>query len=76
MAAIEQMWNALVCADRSSVFIRKVADLIADLNDIVEGHRPSPRAAVPKDVPEQIVRSIAEGTTRRLASLASHSGDD
>jgi len=55
---------------------KMVADVIAELNATVAKAIDQARVALPQDFPEQIARSIAEGATRRLASLASHSGDD
>jgi hypothetical protein len=50
--------------------VKLVANLIEELNDTVARNIDKARATLPKDFPEKVVTSIANGTTQRLKGLA------
>jgi serine/threonine-protein kinase HipA len=63
-------------AKASGLSDKMVTDVIGELNDTAAKSIDQARAALPKDFPEQIATSIAEGVSQRLKTLAQSSGED
>ena len=55
---------------------KMVTDVIGELKDTAAKSIDQARAVLPKDFPEQIAASIAEGATQRLKTLTRSSGED
>ena len=55
---------------------RMATDLIAELKDTAVASIDQARAALPKDFPEMIAASIADGTKKRLKALATMDGKE